>query len=303
MQTRELIDQLARTPLSQILVLAVVLSVVRLALHPYLVKTKPHMRFGSYKTARFINEFFDSIIYAAVFIFMIIRPFAFQTFVIPSGSMWSTLLVNDYIGLNKYVYRSSDPKAGDVVVFRPPTRAVTPNQIDNDGQVKIDFIKRCIGTPGDLVEFKNGILYRNGRRVDEAYTHLSKTENQVQFFELNDSEKASWPQFNWKLVQRDGKVIPLCYTEFDANARIPRSDVIGPAPYVIADEYALSDPAEMNALKEAPAVKIPAGYYLMVGDNRNNSNDGRFWGLVPRESVVGKAEFIWWPASRWGRIK
>ena len=266
------------------------------------MNTKRHLRGGGYKAGRFVNEIFDSIIYAAIFIFLIIRPFAFQTFVIPSGSMWSTLWVNDYIGLNKAVYRYSEPKVGDVIVFRPPAYAVLPDQLDAEGNVKIDFIKRCVGTGGDLVEVKDGILYRNGQKIDENWTHLSSTEDQVTFTELSPERKAQYPKASWKLVKDKGEYIPLNYTDVDANAASPSRGFDQAPPYFVMPKFYQVDPKEMNRLKSLPAEKLPAGHFLMFGDNRNNSADGRSWGIIDRNAVVGRAEFIWFPLPRIQKI-
>src|SRR5580658_5543171 len=110
---RQTVDTLARTPLSQIFIVVAVLTVVRLALVPYLRNVPRHKRFFGYASGRFLNEVLDAVIYAGVFVFMIIRPFAIQAFLIPSGSMWPTLYVNDFIVANKAIYRYSDPKDGD----------------------------------------------------------------------------------------------------------------------------------------------------------------------------------------------
>lgn len=304
MQTRELIDSLARTPLSQILILSAVLTVLRFLLFPFLINTKPHLRSGVYKVGRFFNEIFDSIIYAAIFIFLIIRPFAFQTFVIPSGSMWSTLLVGDYIGINKAVYRYSEPKVGDVIVFRPPVYAVPSKNLDADGNVKIDFIKRCVGVGGDTVELRDGVLYRNGQKVNETWTHLSTgSPDEQTFTEFTPEQVANFQKASFKLVKDKDQYIPLNYTEADANSPAPARPFGQQAlPYFIMPKYYLEDPKEMDRLKKLPAEKLPAGHFLMFGDNRNNSADGRSWGIIDRNAIVGRAEFIWFPLPRIQKI-
>lgn len=305
--TREIVDSLARTPLSKVVVFVVVLSVIRVAIFPYLHKTPPHRRIGAYGFARFINEMLDAFIYAGVFVFMVIRPFAVQAFLIPSGSMWPTLYVNDFIVANKAIYRYTDPKANDIVVFRPPTTArLSPDQVDAQGEMKVDFIKRCIGTPGDLIEMKQGVLYRNGQKVDEPYKRFSTcidTTPQVEcqeFRELSADEQKQLTVTNFKLVNYKGHLVPLNYTDLDANSPSPRVDhfVETMAPYHVADEFQISDPDEQKKAENLPAQKIPAGMYLMMGDNRNNSFDGRGWGLVPRDWIIGRAELVWWPLTR-----
>lgn len=284
---RNTIDALARTPLSEILILVTVCTVLRLALAGPLKNTPVHLRSGFYPVLKFVNEAMDAIVYAAVFVFMIIRPFALQTFLIPSGSMVSTLLVNDMIVANKWVYRTSDPKPGDIVVFRPPAWGVYPEQLGADGVPKVDFIKRCIGGPGDLVEIRKGELFRNGQKVAEPYVKYTSTMDQIRFTELPPERRDQIAQDDFKLVEQDGEVIPVHSFGPYTNSRD-----------LVVSKYVV-DPIDGETLRAKPAVKIPEGYYLMMGDNRNNSSDGRYWGLVPRESIVGKSEAIWFPFSRW----
>ncbi len=267
------------------------------------------MRHGAYPLYRYANEFLDALVYAAVFVFMVIRPFAIQAFLIPSGSMWPTLYVSDFIVANKAVYRYSNPKAGDIVVFRPPKAAAqSPSDLDNEGEVAVDFIKRCIGTPGDVIELRKGVLYRNGVKTDEPYTHLSRCTRKegsdcLDFRDYTDAEKADRLPQSFKFVKYKGELIPLDYTDHDANSISPRTDSIlvenDQMPYNIASQYAFSDPDDAQKAEALPAQPIPPGYYLMMGDNRNNSFDGRAWGLVSRDRIIGRSEFIWMPFSRW----
>lgn len=308
-QYQQLFDQLARTPLSRVLIFVAVCTVIRFAVYPYMMKTAPHLRTGVYNQAKFLNEILDAIIYAGVVVFMLIRPFAVQTFLIPSESMVKTLLVNDFIIANKAIYRYTQPQRGDIIVFRPPSEAL------DKGQTDVDFIKRLIGKPGDLVEVENGLLIRNGKPCQEPY--------------INEPPM----QLDWKLVHYEGpypawkdKYIPVYIRPDDrpdqraANWWTPtsRAYAVGwdPATPGVMDHSIPADeswkplssftPEEtdrMNYLLNAPPAKIPDGYYLMMGDNRNRSYDSRGWGLVPAESIVGRSEVIWWPPSRWGKTR
>lgn len=315
---REFIDNLARTPLSEVVIFVVVLTVLRVLVFPTLIKTAPHKRSGMYASLKMLNELLDAFVYAGVFVFMLIRPFGVQAFLIPSGSMWPTLYVNDFIVANKAIYRYTDPKANDVMVFRPPKPATAgreKTQLDADGNVKVDFIKRCIGTPGDVIELRKGILYRNGKPdpVDDGHKHLSlctdpnrNMEDECQNFrELSDAEKEGLTKASFKLVNYNGKIIPLNYTDSDANSGSPQSNYGSSddqPPYSVAPVYRIDDQAKAKELEALPAEPIPKDMYLMMGDNRNGSFDSRGWGLVPRESIIGRAEFIWFPLSRMSRI-
>lgn len=308
---QQIFDQLARTPLSHVLIFVAVCTIARMATYPYLSKTEPHRRIGIYGSIKFLNEIFDAIIYAGVVVFMLIRPFAVQTFLIPSGSMLETLQINDFIIANKAIYRYTEPKRGDIIVFKPPVEALDKDQTD------VDFIKRLMGKPGDLVEVRDGHVFRNGVQLQEPY--LSPLNQYVN----ND----------WKLVHYEGpyqpwkdKYIPVYYQRSGygstANWRTPtsRAYAIGFDPnypgedtksiplqdedhdsWLPLEKISAEDTARMQYLVSAPPAKIPDGYFLMMGDNRNQSYDGRGWGLVPRDSIVGRSEVIWWPPPRWSR--
>lgn len=304
--TRELIDTLARTPLSKVVIFVVVLTVIRVAIYPYMAKTATGKRSMAYAWTRFFNEMLDAFIYAGVFVFMLIRPFGVQAFLIPSGSMWPALYVNDFIVANKAVYRYTDPKEGDIVVFRPPiTARLNEDQVDAQGEMKVDFIKRCIGVPGDLIEMKEGVLYRNGNRVDEAYTAYSECTDTIPQLEcqnfkmLTADEKKLITKTSFKIIKYKGAYIPLDFTDRDANSPRPeKAPTEEYEPYHVAAEFLIYDPDEERRAESLPAERIPKGKYLMMGDNRNNSFDGRGWGLVPREWIIGRAEFTWWPLPR-----
>lgn len=268
----DFIDQLARTPLSKVLIFVSVCTIIRIALAPYLNSVPKHLQStGGFKTARFANEAMDAIVYAGVFVFLLIRPFAIQAFKIPSGSMLETLQINDFIVANKAIYRYTEPKHGDIIVFRPPARAILDkNQFDSDGDVNVDYIKRCIGLPGDVVEIRDGQLYRNNVPVKEPYLR----------------EK---PQLDFKLVNYKGRIMPCQIS----------ADWVNAESFGMAQEFQLNDTVEMQNVRELPPAPVPSGFLLMMGDNRNGSFDGRGWGLVPRVDVIGRSEFIWMPFNRW----
>lgn len=287
------IDALARTPLSKVVIFVAVCTVIRLILHPMLMKTPAHMRGSGYGVSRFLNEMLDAIIYAGVFVFLLVRPFGVQTFRIPSESMVYTLLIDDFLVINKAVYRYSDPKAGDIVVFKPPVYACSKDQIDADGQPKVDFIKRCIGAPGDKVEIRSGVLYRNDQPVEETFR---KGVNTLDF----------------KLVNYQGSYIPVQYKNNYYNYfldGIAQKYAVGGYPepdnnfpsqnnWKREDELTVEEKRTLEALRDGEPARVPKGFYLMMGDNRERSFDGRAWGLVPRADIVGRAEVIWWPMRR-----
>ncbi len=119
---------------------------------------------GRYKTplARSMAEVVESALMAIALVFLFIRPFVVQAFFIPSPSMTPTLLEGDHILVNKFIYRFREPRIGEIIVFRAPGEA------SDDGTEK-DFIKRLVGLPGDILEVREGKLYRNEKPVAEPY--------------------------------------------------------------------------------------------------------------------------------------
>lgn len=263
-----LIETLARTPIDKVVIFALVCTLIRVGIWRYLYPQPPHIRKqGGPRVLGFFQEICDALIYAGILVFLLIRPFVIQTFKIPSESMVPTLLVSDLLIVNKAIYRFSEPKAGDIVVFKPPEFAKEPGQGD------IDFVKRMIGTPGQVIEIRDRQLYRNGVPVNEPY--------------LNRELPVQYQPVDFKLVRYKGEVIPLIR---DAEGRTPDRSINGMA-------VALPDRARVWDL---PAEPVPEGHYLMIGDNRDGSFDGRFWGLIDRRAIVGKAWVRFWPPGRIG---
>ena len=215
-------------------------------------------------------------LFPVILIVFLLRSFLFEPFKIPSGSMIPTLLVGDLILVNKFHYGVRLPvinkkiidnnavQRGDVMVFRYP---VDPRQ---------DYIKRVVGLPGDEVSYLNQKLSINGK--------LLETTAQGDFFEA-DSLRYE-PQFAEKLGPVEHKLL--------VNPR--RSAYYGPDPktFPMAENCRYSP--------EGVVCKVPPGHYFMMGDNRDNSQDSRYWGFVPDENIVGKAFFVWMNFSNIGRI-
>ncbi|MBV6458193.1 MAG: hypothetical protein HONBIEJF_01318 [Fimbriimonadaceae bacterium] len=291
------VDTLARASLTSIFYFVLGATILRVLMHPWLKNTPRHLRSGPYVFGKFLNELLDAVIYAGIFVFFVIRPFFLQTFYIPSGSMQTTMRENDFVIVNKLIYRYTEPQRGDIIVFKPPERALMP------GQKMTDYIKRLIGVPGDTIEIRNRVLYRNGKPVEESYKHYTAMTSRVPpiYRDLTTQELAADPATDFKLVQINGEFIPVQYQGELANPQ--RMFGIG-----VADEYTIDalaqklgkTPEDVNReLMAAKPVEIPKGWYLMMGDNRNGSFDSRGWGLIKREQIVGRSDAIWMPISRW----
>lgn len=217
----------------------------------------------------YTGSFFPVIV--AVFI---LRSFLFEPFKIPSSSMLPTLEAGDMILVNKYTYgirlpiintkivSLNDPQRGDVMVFRYPR------------DTSLDYIKRVVGVPGDRVVYRNKRLSVNG--IAASYRPLS---------DYLDGARLTYSKQ---------------YEETLGRARRVLNDVAAP-PYVPnPDRFPNRELCTYNV--EGFACTVPAGHYFMMGDNRDNSLDSRYWGFVPDRNVVGKAFFIWFNLNNLKRI-
>ena len=225
------------------------------------------------------------VIIQALVLAMVIRTVLFQPFTIPSGSMMPTLLVGDYIFVNKFAYGyskyslpfspdifsgrifGSDPKRGDIVVFRFP-----PNP-------DVDYIKRVVGLPGDHIQVTDGVLYINGKPVP----------------------KVPDGAFNSDYKLDPGQDVPVFRETLDDGKT-----------------YDTLDQSPVSRGDNTREFIVPEGHYFMMGDNRDNSLDSRFdVGFVPAENLVGRASVIFfslgndtsfreiwkWPTNmRWDRL-
>ena len=213
------------------------------------------------QSARAMGETLDAATVAIALVLFVIQPFILQSFWIPTGSMENTLRPQDRLLVSRTIYRLQEPKFQDVIVFEAPTAAAQePNT---------DFVKRCVGTPGDVVEVRKGTLFRGGKAVPEIYQLWSG---------------GALP-YDMKIV--GGAVYSRDY--FAPNA---------PAPWMHNQIIA----AGQNAINAAPAGRVPPGQLLMLGDHRSHSLDGHFWGFVPRQNVIGKAVCVFWPPTRAGLV-
>ena len=211
------------------------------------------------------------IFWISVALFLVLRTFIVEAFKIPSGSMERTLLIGDFLLVNKLAYGAEipfthkrlpafrEPHREDVIVFEAPEDATKT------------YVKRLVGLPGDTLEMRDGALYRNGARIPERYvTHHSEVDRVEE-------------RFRW---QRD-YIVPR------ANASVsyhPTRNNWGP-------------------------LVVPRKSYFVLGDNRDNSSDSRYWGFVPDSLVKGRPfviyysyapdsaeSFAWLTRIRWNRL-
>ena len=191
----------------------------------------------------YARSFFPLIV-----IVLVLRSFVGEPFRIPSGSMLPTLLVGDFILVNKFAYGLrlpvvdtkildvGEPQRGDVIVFRYPE------------DPSVDFIKRVVGVPGDHVVYRDKQLFINGEPMPQSF------------------------------------VGP--YGAYPVEAIQVRSETLGGDPHGILVMPGRGSSAALE-------FSVPAGEYFVMGDNRDNSNDSRGWGMVPEANLVGRAFLVW----------
>jgi len=210
-------------------------------------------------------------IFPVIAFVLILRSFLYEPFQIPSGSMMPTLLDGDFILVNKFNYGLRDPVArskfievdlperGDVVVFKYPR------------DPRIDYIKRVIGLPGDRVIYKNKSLYIKAA-CQESDVKCPEFVQVANTFTNKYQGPDAEPGMNQYQVE-----------------------MLNKTHHILNDQYTM--PRTNHYFQQAGTAKnefvVPTGQYFVMGDNRDNSLDGRFWGFVPEENLVGEAVAIW----------
>ncbi len=205
-------------------------------------------------------------LFPVIVVVFLLRSFLFEPFKIPSGSMIPTLLINDLILVNKFHYgvrlpvintkilNNNSPQRGDVMVFRYPPKP------------SLDYIKRVVGIPGDEVAYLNKKLTVNGKPIPKTA--------QPDFFDEDSMRYAK--QFEEVTGSKRYRIL----NDDDRPAFIPGTE-----------DYPFKENCRYSS--EGVVCKVPEGHYFMMGDNRDNSLDSRYWGFVPEKNIVGKAFFVW----------
>ncbi|MBA0916037.1 MAG: signal peptidase I [Nitrosomonadaceae bacterium] len=217
--------------------------------------------------------------FPVILIVFALRSFLLEPFKIPSGSMIPTLLVGDFILVNKYTYGVrlpvinlkvmdvNEPKRGEVMVFRYPENP------------SLDYIKRIVGLPGDTITYRDKQLILNGNPLKmESVGEYIYIESRLSYV------------YNQRYVESLG--------EHGHNI------IINPEVPGLHPSEVHQFPFQENCIYQYSefTCTVPAGNYFTMGDNRDSSSDSRYWGFVPERNIVGKAFLIWWNFSDFKRI-
>jgi len=254
------------------------------------------------------KEYFDALVWAAIVAFLI-KVFLFEAYRIPTGSMENTLLVGDFLLVTKFTYGATtprnvpftdirlpyfrlpgfkDPKVGDVVVFDFPG-----DRDEKQSPEVLNYIKRCVALSGDSIQVINKVLYRNG--IIFPNPPQSKFIAPLQPPTVANNrifpKGSGWNEDNYGPIRvpKKGDIIKLDNNNFESWRM-----------FIVKEGYKdVKIDAGGNIIADGQTFQngnyvVKRDYLFMMGDNRNNSLDSRFWGFMPMENVVGEAFMIYW---------
>jgi len=209
--------------------------------------------------------------------------FILQAVTVPTGSMQNTILIGDYLIVNKFIFNPGgnplpllpmrDIQRGDIIVFKYPGNAVDPASDRARGLVKyqLNYVKRVIGLPGEKVEFKNNQVFINDQLLPE-HRIIGDADDNVSALETKEFEERK-PEDKWDVYYSEQTVRAVA-----SGMRLPTG--------------------RFNFGVEGKPMIVPENSFFVMGDARDDSDDGRGWGFVPRELVIGRAMFVYWSCDR-----
>ena len=215
------------------------------------------------------REYFESAV-VTVIMALFGMTFIVQAVKVPTGSMQNTITIGDHLLVNKFIFAPGislpflpqrDIRRGDIIVFKYPGNPYDPKRDDrpDNRPILTNYVKRVIGTPGDHISIKGNSVFVNGQVVPE-HRITARDHNRKDPLEILDAPP-----------RKPGELYDVYYK---------------PGPE--------DDEQDYDVFQGKDEIVVPPNSYFVMGDNRNNSEDSRYWGFVPRDLVIGRAMFVYW---------
>ena len=215
------------------------------------------------------REYFESAV-VTVIMALFGMTFIVQAVKVPTGSMQNTITIGDHLLVNKFIFAPGkslpflpqrEIRHGDIIVFKYPGNKFDPRRDDRPDNRPIftNYVKRVIGLPGDRISIKGNTVIVNGQVVPEHRITAKETNPKAPLDIENDPPR------------KDGELYDVYYKKGTED-----------------------DPQDYDVFEGKDEVQVPPDRYFVMGDNRNNSEDSRYWGFVPRDLVIGRAMFVYW---------
>ena len=274
-------------------------------------KSQTKAKNGSKSSQRTIQkktfDFFKNLFFAAIAA-LLIKSFLIETSRVPTGSMEKTIMVGDFLFVNKFIYGSSSPRNipftdialpyfqlpaisepdhGNIVVFEYPgdRDELQPIVISN-------YVKRCIGLPGDTIEIVDKVVFVNGKEAPippniqylKPRPMMEGIPNQYLY-----PKNSGWNEDNYGpyIIPKKGDVIKLTVDNVEWYRTLINRELGAELVSTYRGKVTIDG-------KRVDTYTIKKDYYFMMGDNRDDSADSRFWGVVPRDKIIGEALMIYW---------
>ncbi|MFZ1290721.1 MAG: signal peptidase I [Melioribacteraceae bacterium] len=252
-------------------------------------------------------DFWKNLFYAAIAA-LLIKTFFIETSRVPTGSMEKTIMVGDFLFVNKFIYGAStprnipftnvvlpyyqfpaidEPEKGDIFVFEYPgdRDVITPTEV-------LSYVKRCVAEPGDTIQIENKVIYVNGNELHRPANIqylvpqiLPKSYTRPDIF----PKGSGWnkDQYGPLVIPKKGDIVNLTLQNIEIYRTLINRNFGKEVVKVIDGKIYIDG-------KLTAEYEIPQDYYFAIGDNRDDSSDSRYWGFVPREKIVGEALMIYW---------
>jgi signal peptidase I len=230
------------------------------------------------------REYFESF---TVTLIMAIfgMTFIIQAVTVPTGSMQNTILIGDYLLVNKFIFNPGgsplpflpmrEIQRGDIIVFKYPGNKVRPEMDSRRNPplqaYQLNYVKRVIGLPGETVEFRDNRVYINGQPLAE-HRMIGDADDNVSALTMKEFEEKT-PDERWTVYYSEDDMMAV-----QAGRHLQRRGY----------EFAV----------QGKPMQVPENSFFVMGDSRDNSEDSRYWGFVPRELVIGRAMFVYWSCDR-----